>query len=224
MLPEQYEKYVAEYFKKNGYQVKLTSFTNDYGVDIFATKNSLMYAIQVKMFGNTARKINRKMVMELQGAKDYFDCDYAVFVTDGEILRDAKEVSEKLGIDIVYLPTDNSISFNYKNELNFDMIWKNYIIPLQGKTIYRENGESNVITKVDWGGLERVTSNNKTQTINIEIFKQTINHLIEYGCITRKKINEEYSKRASSGIVLILSQVPFIELDLKRPMSLRLLK
>ncbi len=29
MSPEQYEKYVAEYFIKNGYQVELTSFTND---------------------------------------------------------------------------------------------------------------------------------------------------------------------------------------------------
>ena len=36
MSPEQYEKYVAEYFIRNGYQVELTSVTNDYGVDIFA--------------------------------------------------------------------------------------------------------------------------------------------------------------------------------------------
>lgn len=224
MLPEQYEKYAAEYFEKDGYQVELTSFTNDYGVDIFVTKNSIKYAVQVKMFGNTARKINRKMVMELHGSKDYFDCNYAIIVTDGEIIQDAKEVAEKLNIEVIYLPADTHINVNNENEINFDMIWQKYIIPLQGKTLFRENGEKNVITKVDWGGIERITSNQKTQKIDIEIFKQTINHLLRYGCITRKKINEEYSKRASSGIVLILSQVPFIELDLNRPMSLKFLK
>lgn len=224
MLPEQYEKYVAKYLENNGYQVELTSFTNDYGVDIFATKKSLKYAVQVKMFGNTARKINRKMVMELHGAKDFFDCDHAVFITDGEILQDAEEVAEKLDIKVIYLPADKPVDSSNEKELNFDLIWQKYIIPLQGKTLYRENGETNTITKVDWGGIERITSNQKKQQIDIEIFRQTINHLIKYGSITRKKINEEYSKRASSGIVLILSQVPFIELDLHRPMSLRFLK
>jgi hypothetical protein len=224
MLPEEYEKYVAEYFIKNGYQVELTSFTNDYGVDIFAIKNSLKCAVQVKMFGNTARKINRKMVMELHGAKDYFDCNYAKIVTDGEILQDAKQVAEKLNIELIYLPVNSVTNANNETDMNFDLIWQKYIMPLQGKTLFRENGEKNVITKVNWGGIERITSNQKSQKIDIEIFKQTINHLLRYGSITRKKINEEYSKRASSGIVLILSQVPFIELDLNRPMSLKLIK
>lgn len=30
------------------------------------------------------RKINRQMLMELHGAKDYFDCSKAIKVTDGE--------------------------------------------------------------------------------------------------------------------------------------------
>jgi hypothetical protein len=29
--------------------------------------------------------------------------------------------------------------------------------------------------------------------------------------VTREEINEEYVKRASSGVVLVLSQVPFFE-------------
>lgn len=224
MSPEQYENYVADYLKKNGYQVELTSFTNDYGVDVFAKKNSIKYAIQAKMFGNTSRKINRKMVLELHGAKDYFDCNHAIIVTDGEILQDAKQVADKLNIKLVYLSANSVINENYETDLNFDLIWQKYIIPLQGKTLFRENGEKNVISKVDWGGIERITSNHKSQKIDIEIFKQTINHLIRHGSITRKKINEEYSKRASSGIVLILSQVPFIKLSLERPMSLKLLR
>ncbi len=224
MTPEQYENHVAEYFKNNGYKVELTSFTNDYGVDVFAFKNSKKYAIQAKMFGNTSRKINRKMVMELHGAKDYFDCNHAIIVTDGEILSDAKQVADKLNIELIYLSSNSVIKKNYETDLNFDYIWQKYIMPLQGKTLFRNNGDTNVITKVDWGGIERITSNQKSQKIDIEIFRQTFNYLLKHGSITRKKINEEYSKRASSGIVLILSQVPFIELNLDRPMSLKLIK
>ena len=41
------------------------------------------------------------------------------------------------------------------------------------------------------------------------------------GEITRKEINDEYAKRASSGVVLILSQVPLFEL-VDKPLTLRL--
>lgn len=47
--------------------------------------------------------------------------------------------------------------------------------------------------------------------------------LLRDGYITRSEINDNYSKRASSGIVLILSQVPMFEL-VERPLALRLRK
>ena len=45
--------------------------------------------------------------------------------------------------------------------------------------------------------------------------------LREMGYITRKEINDEYAKRASSGVVLILSQVPLFEF-IDKPLTLRL--
>lgn len=47
--------------------------------------------------------------------------------------------------------------------------------------------------------------------------------LLREGSITRSEINDNYSKRASSGIVLILSQVPVFEL-VEKPLALRLRK
>ncbi len=224
MSPEQYEHFVAKHFEKNGYQVELTSYSNDYGVDVFACKDSKKYAIQAKMFGRTSRKINRKMAMELHGAKDYFDCDYAVIVTDGEILSDAQVVANKLNVELIYIPSESTSNFVTKKKLNFDYIWQECIMPLEGKILTRYDGKINKIKKVDWGGVERITSNNRSQKIDIEIFRYTIEQLINHGSITRKKINDEYPKRASSGIVLILSQVPFIELSLEKPMCLKLVK
>ena len=220
MTPDQYEKYVANYFQNKGYKVKQTPYSNDYGVDVFAEKNKEKIAIQAKMFGNSNRKINRQMVMEFYGAKDFFNCNKGVIVTNGEIIKNAKEVADKLEIEILFIDPQSPIS---KNNSQFDEIWENYIMPLKGKTITRKNGKTNKIIDVDWGGIKRITSNGNQQKIDIEIFKKTIHHILEKGSITRLEINNEYSKRASSGIVLILSQLPMIRLNNTKPISIELI-
>jgi|TARA_B100001146_G_C16096828_1_gene397572 restriction system protein len=221
MTPDQYEKYVANYFQNKGYKVKQTPYSNDYGVDVFAEKNKEKIAIQAKMFGNSNRKINRQMVMEFYGAKDFFNCNKGIIVTDGEIIQNAKDVADKLGVEILFIYPQSHVP---KNNSQFDEIWENYVMPLEGKTITRNNGKINKILEVNWGGINRITSNGNQQKIDIEIFKKTINHILENGSITRQEINDEYSKRASSGIVLILSQLPMIHLNNTRPISIELIK
>ena len=221
MTPDQYEKYVANYFQNKGYKVKQTPYSNDYGVDVFAERNKEKIAIQAKMFSNSNRKINRQMVMEFYGAKDFFNCNKGIIVTDGEIIQNAKDVADKLGIEILFIYPQSHVP---KNNSQFDEIWENYVMPLEGKTITRNNGKINKILEVNWGGINRITSNGNQQKIDIEIFKKTINHILENGSITRQEINDEYSKRASSGIVLILSQLPMIHLNNTRPISIELIK
>lgn len=216
MNPRQFEELVCEHFRQQGYKTELTAYSSDYGIDGFAIKGKEKIAIQSKMYGHTSRKINRQMVMELHGAKDFFDCTKAIIVTDGIFLSDALTVAEKLKIEVLYL---NKFQTNFpkttsKNNANknFEQIWDNYVLPLQGKTLARNNGETNQILKVDWGGIERLTSNGNKGKIKIEIFKQVVNKLLTDGSITRDYINQNYVGRASSGIVLILSQVPFFKL------------
>jgi restriction system protein len=212
MNPKEYEEYIGEYFKNKGYDIKVTSFTNDYGVDCFASKGKEKIAVQVKMYGEGIRPVNRKMMMELYGAMHYFDCNKAKLVTNGRILDDAKEVADKLGIEILYVEAvENHNSKTKIDETSFEFIWERYILPLKGKTLTRTNGDTNIIKDVDWSGIKRITSNGNTAKIDIEIFKQVINHLRKNGEISRKEINDDYSGRASSGICLILSQVPFIQ-------------
>lgn len=227
MTPEEYEQLVAQYFSAQGYLTRKTQYSGDYGVDVFAQKGEERLAIQAKMFGNTARKINREMVMQLHGAKDYFDCTRAVIATDGVIIDNAQEVAHKLGIEVVYIEAKRAHQSSadqparLTRAVGFDEMWERYVMPLQGKTLYRDDGETNEIISVDWSGIERITSNGNHQSIQIEIFRKTINHILRFGSITRTEINEEYAKRASSGIVLILSHVPLFELT-TNPLGLRL--
>lgn len=222
MNPKQFEELVCEHFRQKGYEAKTTSYSNDYGVDVFATKGKEKIAVQAKMYGSGTRKINRQMVMELHGAKDYFDCTKAVIATDGVLLPDAIEVAQKLKIDILSIDASTVLTKPKKtsNDRTFESIWEKYIIPLQGKTLTRDSGEINQIVKVNWSEVERITSNGNKGKIKVEIFKQAINMLLTDGSITRDYINQNYVGRASSGVILILSQVPFFQLT-DRPTGLK---
>lgn len=224
MNPKEFEEAVRDYYIRQGYDAVTTPYSNDYGVDVFATKNNEKIAIQVKMYGGTTRKINRQMIMELHGARDFFDCTEAVIATDGTLLPDAIIVAEKLNVGILY--TESFMSVNYPqihekwDNNTFENIWQKYIMPLEGRILEKGNSRTNRILKVDWSGIERITSNGNKGTIKIEIFRLAVKKLLLEGFISRDEINQNYAGRASSGVVLILAQVPFFE-NTVRPTGLR---
>lgn len=223
MTPRDFEEITGLYLSGLGYKVALTSLTNDYGADLFAEKGSERIVIQAKMYGGSSRKVNRRCIMELHGVKDYFDCTRAILSTDGILMPDALEVASKLKIEVINPLREEFVSASLMPRLStkslFDNIWTNYIIPLQGKVITRDDGSTNEIIRVDWAHIERISSTGKKSLIEIDIFKFVIQHLEKYGSITRDYINQNYEKRASSAIVLILSQVPLFKLT-KRPLTL----
>ena len=233
MTPREFEEAVAARLRQEGYTTELGKGTGDYGVDVFATRDGLRYAVQAKMFGGTSRPVNRQMVMELHGAAGYFDCAGAMLATDGRVLADASEVAQKLGIRIIDMggawterPAPRSREAQHQpgsgeGDLDFDTIWSRYVIPLAGATLRRPDGSANTIVTVDWSGVERITSNGERGRIKIEIFEWAIDRILQDGFVSRAAINDQYQGRASSGVVLILAQVPIFELS-DRPLTLRL--
>ena len=239
MTPEQFEHYVANIYKENGYKTNVSPLSNDWGIDVIATKGDDKIGIQAKMYGGSSRKVNRRMIMELYGAAAFQECTAAVLATDGEVLPDAKEVAEKLGIKILRISNFDQypeISSTHKsnNEIqsmcedktvcypSFDEIWEKYIMPLEGKTI--SNGNLvNTLISATWTDVTRRTSTGSTGKIDIDGFKLAYNELKRSGEITRDYINQQVDRRCSSGIVLILSQIPFIEATYN-PKGLRLKK
>lgn len=225
MRPFEYEQYVCAYYQQRGYKAFTTQQSGDYGVDVFAEKGNRKIAVQVKKYRGS-RKINRATIMELYGAMAYFDCTHAAVVTDGSLLPDAMEVAEKLKIEVIVLSGQDEDaplkrSAGKPASLNFDSIWEDYILPLKGKILSRPNGNSNQIVDADWGGITRISSQGRKSHIKIEIFKWAVHVLLEKGSVTRDDINQNYVGRASSGVILILSQVPFFRL-LDHPVRLEL--
>jgi restriction system protein len=222
MTPREYEELVADVLRSDGWHVDLTAGVGDYGVDAFARRGEEKIAVQAKIYGTT-RRVNRAAVMQLHGASAYFDCTGALLATDGELLSDAQEVAEKLNIAVrsirsgdVPRPRGSS-----SEAIDFDSIWQNYIVPLEGTTLRRQGGRSNDVLRVDWSGLQRRTSNGQVGVIGIEIFRSVVNRLLKGETVSRAQIDDEYPGRASSGIVLVLSQVPLFEVS-TAPVGLRL--
>lgn len=225
ITPRQYESQVAGYFRRLGYHATLTSYGNDYGLDVLAESSDERVAVQAKLYGHTSRQVNRQMIMELRGVQSYFDCDRAVLATDGVVRPDAIKVAEKLGVEILSLLPDSNLNESGQEatrNLNetvgvaahvprytVDQIWSDYIMPLAGLTLSARGGRSNTILSVDWSGIERITSNGQKGRIGFEIFRLSISQLLRTGAITRDEINQNYAQRASSGVILVLSQVPF---------------
>ncbi len=224
MNPREFEEAVAARLQQEGYASELGSGASDYGVDVFAARDGRRYAVQAKMFGGTSRPVNRQMMMELHGAAAYFGCAGAMLATDGRVLADAAEVARKLGIRIIDMGgawTERSAphAFESRNrpgsvggDVDFAAIWSRYVMPLAGATLTRPDGSSNSIVTVDWSGVERITSNGERGQIKIEIFEWAVNRILQDGCVSRAAIDDQYQGRASSGVVLILAQVPLFEL------------
>lgn len=223
MTPEEYEHYVAQLFKEMGYETNVTSYSNDYGVDVFAFIGEEKIAIQVKKYGDSNRKINRDVFLKLHGSKDYFDCTKAIVVTDGSIMPDAKQVAEKLDIEIMYISEKEAL-FQEKNDKvqaqkhiskkddspDFSIIWKEYIKPMEGQYISNSKG-SNKIIEVNDSGLKRCSINNRISKIDRDSFKFAYEYLVRNGSVTRDYINQQIDKRCSSIIYYVLAQIPFVE-------------
>lgn len=219
MGPVEYEHLVAETLQSEGWQATVTPPTNDFGVDVIAERDGIRLAVQAKMYGGSARRVNPATVMELYGAAAYATCDEALIATDGELMPKASKVAEALGIQVRHIPREGSGTQSARSDAidsagdtRFDSIWNEQVKSLEGKTLIAASGRTNSVERVDDSGLVRVSSNGKRQFIGIEIFRWTIEKLLAGNSVTRAEINDRYPKRASSGIVLVLSSVPSFQI------------
>lgn len=213
MTPGEYEALIASRFASQGYEVENRPYTNDWGLDLIAARGGERIGIQVKRYGGSSRPVNRAQMMELFGAAAYFDCTRAVIATDGRIMPDARVVASKLGIEILEVPAEPIAERRQPltmgtGKSTFDDLWERHVMPLAGATLTRASGTSNQIVSVTWAGVERLTSGGNRQLIKIEIFRLAVQRILAEGRVTRAEINAMYPGRASSGVVLILSQIP----------------
>lgn len=94
----QFERYCAEILKKNGFEdVKVTSGSGDFGIDILAAKERITYAIQCKCY---SQSVNNKSVQEAYSGKEFYKCMVAVVLTNNYFTESAKLTAAKNAVSL----------------------------------------------------------------------------------------------------------------------------
>jgi len=96
MQGDEFELYCAELLEKQGFEeVVPTKKSRDFGVDIFADKDGISYAIQCKCYSDT---VGIKAIQEVYAGRDFYDCMVGVVMTNQYFSKPAREFAAKLNV------------------------------------------------------------------------------------------------------------------------------
>ena len=98
--PTDFERYVAEIYRRRGYRVHVTQRTGDCGRDIEMRRGRKLYVVEVKLY-NPDLHVGREKIQKLQGAMIDAQAHGAFFVTTSRFTRTAVEYAERNGIELV---------------------------------------------------------------------------------------------------------------------------
>lgn len=97
---QEFEELVAEYYRRQGYQVQITGSTGgDGGVDIHLHRNAQTTLVQCKQWKTW--KVDVKVVRELRGVMASQQAEHGIIVTYGRFTADAVEFANDSGITLV---------------------------------------------------------------------------------------------------------------------------
>lgn len=98
MTGTEFEQYCSSLLVKNGFgNVKTTPHTGNHGIDIFAEKNEITYAIQCKCY---SEKVGNSSVHQAYSGKCFYKKDIGVVLTNQFFTEQAKKEASELGIKL----------------------------------------------------------------------------------------------------------------------------
>lgn len=96
MTGQEFEWFCAKLLEKNGFEdVKVTSASGDFGVDITAIQNYILYAIQCKCYSSD---IGVDAVYQASGGMKYYNANVGIVLTNRYFTKQAKELANNIGI------------------------------------------------------------------------------------------------------------------------------
>lgn len=109
MTGQQYEEYVAEFLKEQGFQdIQPTPVTGDYGVDLLARHGRHRYAVQCKYYSDA---VGGAAVQEAVAGMAYYGCEKALVVTSSYLTKNAHELARANGVDVLEYVDPERLTF-----------------------------------------------------------------------------------------------------------------
>lgn len=97
MAGEAFEQYLEGVFKKLGYRVKRTPYQGDYGADLIIQKDGNQIAVQAKRYNH---RVGVKAVQEAVAARDYYQCQQAMVVTNSYYSQQARNLARANKVEL----------------------------------------------------------------------------------------------------------------------------
>lgn len=115
----QYEHHCAKLLKQRGFRdVAVTKSSGDQGIDVIAYNENVKYGIQCKYYSYPVG--NQAFQQAYAGAK-FYDCNVAVVMTNSTFTEPAKELAQKLGVQLwekSYIPNGNGSLYKIIRAIN----------------------------------------------------------------------------------------------------------
>lgn len=99
LSPREFEKYIAESVKEDGFQSRVTKKGGDRGIDVIARKNNAKVVIQAKRYSK-GNKVSRPTVQKTLAAGLSQNADKVVIVTTSSFTEPAKREAQNLSSEI----------------------------------------------------------------------------------------------------------------------------
>lgn len=92
----EFENFCADILKENGYEnVEVTKGSGDQGVDVFAERDGIKYAVQCKRYSHP---VGNKAIQEIFAGKQFYHCHVGIVMTSNYFTKSAKELAKENGI------------------------------------------------------------------------------------------------------------------------------
>lgn len=100
MRGDEFEEYIAELLRFQGYQTRMTPRSGDYGVDIVASKGGVKTAVQIKRYN---KKLDQKPIREAVAGMSVrqYGCTKAMVVTNSTFTRSAVFLAAESGCELI---------------------------------------------------------------------------------------------------------------------------
>jgi len=92
-----FENYAADMLQKLGYKAKVTKASQDNGGDILAEKDNIRTIFQCKNYSST---VGNKAIQEVYSAKDIYQCDQAIVITNNYFTNQAQHEASILNVQL----------------------------------------------------------------------------------------------------------------------------
>lgn len=92
-----FERYLEQFFKRQGWQVKRTGGKSDYGADLILSSTTKKVVIQVKRW---KKNVGYEAIQQAYTSKDFYGCAEAWVVTNSDFTEQARDGAKRLGVKL----------------------------------------------------------------------------------------------------------------------------